>query len=120
MSIATSRTGSWISSPTSAELRDDSSQAFGDRVFAWQNWKLARLHARTAPCFVYHWSHVPPIAVPEEFADRSRGAYRWGRASVRLSKPRRIPLAVADARRRAYGHLAVACWTAFAVKGDPN
>jgi para-nitrobenzyl esterase len=53
-----------------------SAAANGDRVFVWQNWAWANLHAAAgAPTFYYHFSREPPIPAGAAIAERHRGAF---------------------------------------------
>ncbi len=104
-----------------ADVAEVSAAARGDRVFIWQNWAWVRAHARTAssPSFYYHWSHVPPIRVADEFAGIMRGAYHgvelpyvFGHLEYLDWPWGEYDLALRDA--------VSSFWVNFARTGDPN
>jgi para-nitrobenzyl esterase len=102
-------------------VRAASAQSNGDRVFVWQNWTWARLHAATAesPVFYYHVSHVPPVDPADPDAPPTGLAYHgsevpyvFGTQHVRawLWRPRDRQLA-----QTISGY-----WVDFARAGNPN
>jgi len=59
-----------------AATRLSSQRANGDRIFIWQNWTWARLHAAAgrAPTFHYHWLHHPPVPAGR-YVEHDAGAF---------------------------------------------
>ena len=106
---------------TDGDVREISAASLGDRVFIWQNWTWARLHARTAnsPAFYYHWSHVPPIHVDEEFADRTRGAFH-GVELPYIFRNLEVHDWPWEAFDRSLRDVVSSYWLNFARTGDPN
>jgi para-nitrobenzyl esterase len=107
--------------PQGEDARRASAQSNGDRVFVWQNWTWARLHAGAArsPAFYYHFDCVPPVdpsdpgPVPAGLAYHgSEVAYVFGTFGARAW---RWSAADRDLSRAISGY-----WTEFARSGDPN
>jgi para-nitrobenzyl esterase len=59
-----------------AVTRLSSQRANADRIFIWQNWAWARLHAAsaTSPTFHYHTTHRPPVPAGR-YAEPDPGAF---------------------------------------------
>jgi para-nitrobenzyl esterase len=101
--------------------RRASAQSNGDRVFVWQNWTWARLHAATAraPTFYYHFDHAPPVDPADPAAPSMDLAYHGSEVAYVF---RTFP-ARAWAWRPVDHELAATVsgyWAAFARNGDPN
>ncbi|GAA2911373.1 carboxylesterase family protein [Streptosporangium fragile] len=95
--------------------------ANGDRIFRWQNWTWARLHAATHPgmTWFYQWERVPPIPPGADLAERDPRAFHGSE----------IPYAFRNLHARPWHWTRVdrdlsdalsAYWLAFAESGDPN
>jgi para-nitrobenzyl esterase len=59
-----------------AATRLSSQRANADRIFIWQNWTWARLHAARggAPTFHYHTTRCPPVP-PGRYVEHDAGAF---------------------------------------------
>jgi para-nitrobenzyl esterase len=57
-----------------AATRLASQRANADRIFIWQNWTWARLHAPHAPTFHYHTIREPPVP-PGRYVEHDPGAF---------------------------------------------
>jgi para-nitrobenzyl esterase len=57
-----------------AGTRLSSQRANADRIFIWQNWTWARLHATRAPVFHYHTTRRPPVP-PGRYVEHDAGAF---------------------------------------------
>ncbi|MBS1677451.1 MAG: carboxylesterase family protein [Actinobacteria bacterium] len=103
------------------DVLDVSRTSRADRVFVWQTWTAARMHARSggSPTFYYHWSHVPPARLDPRFAIKTKGAYH----GVELPYLFRN-LGVHDwpwrGVDRSLSETASSYWMNFARSGDPN
>jgi para-nitrobenzyl esterase len=106
---------------TDEQARESSGAANGDRVFVWQNWAWANLHARTggAPTFYYHFSRVPPLPAGAGYAEQRPGAFHGAE----------IPYVFRHLERRAWpwephdrelSETMSGYWVRFAATGDPN
>lgn len=104
---------------TSAEAFAATTTANGDRVFTWQNWTWARLHARTATTYFYRWNHQPPIPPGTRYAEPAPGAFHASEIPYAFNR-----LQTRDWDWRPLDHdlarLLSGYWTAFAANGDPN
>jgi para-nitrobenzyl esterase len=103
-------------------VRDVSRSSRGDRVFVWQTWQWARLHAATAsaPTFFYRWTHEPPVEIEPEFAERTVGAFHGVEIPYvfrNLEAHATWPWSDAD---RALAETVSSYWVNFATGGDPN
>jgi para-nitrobenzyl esterase len=98
-----------------------SGEAFADRIFAWQNWTMARLHARHAssPTFYYHWCRVPPVPAEAGYAERDPGAFHGAEFPYVFRN-----LAVRDwpwtDHDRRLSETIAGYWVTHAASGDPN
>jgi para-nitrobenzyl esterase len=57
-----------------AQTRLSSQRANADRIFIWQNWTWARLHAARAPAFHYHTTRRPPVPAGR-YVEHDPGAF---------------------------------------------
>ena len=95
--------------------------ANGDRVFVWQNWTWARLHAARdgPPSYYYHFSHAPPLPADAVVAEQSLGAFHGAEIPYVFRH-----LAARDWPWTPYAHelseVISSYWTRFAAAGDPN
>ena len=107
--------------PDDDAARAVSAQANGDRVFVWQNWTWARLHAETsaAPTFYYHVSNVPPVDPLDPLAPPMGHAYHGGEVAYVFGTFAARPWSWSDADRL-LGETIAGYWTTFARTGDPN
>ena len=102
-----------------------SRRAIGTRVFNWENWTWANLHARTGArrrSISIISRHVPPKPMsPTRGGDLSRCARRvpYRRNSLRVRDARRARMAVARSRPRAVRHDG-ALLDQLRRTGDPN
>jgi para-nitrobenzyl esterase len=102
------------------QARISSATANGDRVFVWQNFSWARLHAaRGAPTYYYHFSHPPPLPAGADVAERSLGAFHGAEIPYvfRNLAVRDWPWTPYD---RELSEMMSAYWVNFAGSGDPN
>jgi para-nitrobenzyl esterase len=104
---------------TDEEARESSAAASADRVFVWQSWTWARLHARIEPTFYYHFSREPPLPPGATFAERSPGAFHSAEIPYVFRH-----LAARDWPWESYDHqlseVMSSYWVQFADRGDPN
>ena len=107
---------------TDAEAADSTARAMGDRIFVWQNWTWARVHARTAsaPTFYYHSRHAPPVPADRDYLEVDPGAFHATESFYVFGAMRDAkdwPWTERDdslaATMRSY-------WLAFARTGDPT
>jgi para-nitrobenzyl esterase len=103
------------------QARVSSGAANGDRVFVWQNWTWARLHAARdgPPSYYYHFSHAPPLPADAVVAEQSLGAFHGAEIPYVFRH-----LAARDWPWTPYDHelseVISSYWTRFAAAGDPN
>jgi para-nitrobenzyl esterase len=103
-----------------AATRLSSQRANADRIFIWQNWTWARLHAASAsaPTFAYHWTHVPPVPAGR-YVERDPGAFHSAELPYLFRN-----LAVRDWEwgdaDRALSETLSAQLLRFCATGDPN
>jgi para-nitrobenzyl esterase len=97
------------------------SLANGDRIFVWQNWTLARLHAEAgrAPTFYYHTSRVPPLPEPHGLAEPQPGAFHSLEVPYLFRHLDVRPWPWEDHDRR-LSEVISAYWLNFCRDGDPN
>jgi para-nitrobenzyl esterase len=104
-----------------AAARESSACANGDRIFIWQNWALARLHARAgrAATFYYHTSRIPPLPPGHGLAEPNPGAFHSLEIPYlfRNLEVRPWPWEEQD---RVLSDAISGAWLAFARSGDPN
>lgn len=99
-------------------------KANGDRLFTWQNWIWARLHAKAgAPVYYYRFEQAPPVPpgrYPQQKLPRPLGAFHG--ASLFYSF-RQFALRPdwdwTDGDRRTSGMM-IAAWVHFARTGEPR
>ena len=109
------------SSDAEAEL--SSRRAIGTRVFNWENWTWANLHARTgrAGVYFYHFAHVPPQPPSDAGGDLSRrlGAFHTAEIPYVFGTldARKWPWRESD---RALSDMMAGYWLNFAATGNPN
>ena len=102
------------------QAASSSAAANGDRVFVWQNWTWAHLHAASgAPTYYYHFSREPPIPAGASIAERSRGAFHSAEIPYvfRNLEVRAWPWTNAD---HALSDAISGFWLNFAHTGDPG
>ena len=106
-----------------AEAELASRRAIGTRVFNWENWTWANLHAQTgrAGVYFYHFAHVAPQPPSDRGGDLSRrlGAfhtseipYVFGTLDARHWPWRDVDRALSD--------MMGGYWFNFAASGNPN
>ncbi len=109
--------------PAGSDLaaRESSARANGDRIFIWQNWTLARLHARArkAPTFYYHTSRIPPLPPGDGYAEVEPGAFHSLEIPYlfRHLDARSWPWEEHD---RTLSDAISGAWLSFCRGGDPN
>jgi para-nitrobenzyl esterase len=101
---------------TDEEAAIASRSADGDRLFTWQNWTMARLHADADnPTYYYQFDHAPPVDMERSASAFHTASIFYGFQSFGL-RPQwewnTDDQAVADVMRRS--------WLAFARSGSPN
>ncbi len=106
--------------PATAETVGEVSAAtLGDRVFIWQLWTWARLHAATAPVYHYHWRYAPPTRFAPDFPAQPHGAYHGSELPYVFRN-----LDVYEGAWQPYDHelleVVSSYWVNFARDGDPN
>lgn len=100
------------------EVPRQSARLLADRVFIWQNWTLARLHARAGlPTYYYHSHGHPPV--PEGTAEREPGAYHGWEIPYIFGSFDAKPWGWTEDDFALSERLA-GYFTAFAATGDPN
>jgi len=108
---------------SNAEAEASSRRAVGTRVFNWENWTWANLHARTgnAPVYFYHFAHVLPQPESDAGGDLSRRLGAFHTAEIpfvfQTLDARRWPWRESD---RALSDMMAGYWLNFAASGDPN
>jgi len=104
---------------TDEEARESSAAASADRVFVWQSWTWARLHARIEPTFYYHFSREPPLPADVTFAERNPGAFHSSDIPYVFRH-----LEARDWPWEPYDHelsqVMSSYWVQFADRGDPG
>ena len=111
--------GPWITTWDDGMTMRSSQESQSDRLFAWQNWALARLHAEHArePIFYYRFAQEPPA--PAMAGMDALGAFHSGELPYTLRNlgKRDWPWRDAD---RALCETMSGYWLDFARTGDPN
>jgi para-nitrobenzyl esterase len=102
---------------TDAEARIARAALERDLRFAWDMRSWGRLHARTAPVFMYHFSHAPPFAPGAPLA--GKGACHWAELPYVFDQLGQWPGAWTG-QDRALAALMADDWIRFATSGDPN
>jgi para-nitrobenzyl esterase len=106
-----------------AEAEASSRRGIGTRVFNWENWTWANLHATTgkAGVYFYHFAHVPPKPDSTAGGDLSRPLGAFHTADIpyvfQTLTARDWPWRDAD---RALSDTMAAYWVNFAASGNPN
>ncbi len=106
---------------TDEDVAQSSSLANGDRLFIWQNWTLARLHAGAgkASTFYYHTSRVPPLPEPHGLAEARPGAFHAMEIPYLFRHLEVRPWPWEDHDRR-LSDIVSGYWLNFCRYGDPN
>jgi para-nitrobenzyl esterase len=106
-----------------AEAELASRRAIGTRVFNWENWTWANLHARTgrAGVYFYHFAHSPPKPASDAGGDLSRHLGAFHTAEIpyvfQTLDARKWPWRTTD---RDLSDMMTCYWFNFASSGDPN
>jgi para-nitrobenzyl esterase len=106
-----------------AEAELSSRRAVGTRVFNWENWTWANLHARTGRggVYFYHFAQVLPKPASDAGGDLSRylGAFHTAEIPYvfQTLDTRAWPWRDAD---RDLSDMMAGYWLNFAASGDPN
>ena len=112
-----------FSASSDAEAERSSRRAIGTRVFNWENWTWANLHARTARAdvYLYYFAHVPPQPKSDAGGDLSRylGAFHTAEIPYvfQTLDARRWPWRDSD---RELSDTMAGYWINFAATGNPN
>ena len=104
---------------TDAEARRASQQSNGDRLFSWQAWAWANLHAKSgAPTWYYRFSQAPPVSTTD--ATQPPGAFHGASLYYGFDRFALKPdWAWTDEDRR-FGQAHRRLWVEFARSGDPT
>jgi para-nitrobenzyl esterase len=104
-----------------AATRLASSRANGDRLFIWQNWTWARLHAAAgrSATFLYHTTRVPPVPAGAGYVERDPGAFHSAELPYLFRNLQVRDWPWEDADRR-LAEVLPAQWLRFCRDGDPN
>jgi para-nitrobenzyl esterase len=108
---------------TDAQAQAASRKVVGSKVFNWENWTWANLHARQArsPVYHYHFGRVPPKPLTADGGDQSRDLGAFHTAEIpyvfQTLDVRAWPWTKAD---RELSDAMTRYWVSFAATGDPN
>ena len=108
---------------TDAEAAQSSRRAIGTRVFNWENWTWANLHAKTgrAGVYFYHFAQVPPKPDSDAGGDLSHYLGAFHTADIpyvfQTLTARNWPWRDSD---RELSDAMSGYWLNFAGSGDPN
>ena len=104
------------------EVRRVSGKLCADRMFTWETWTAARMHAQTGktPVYLFRFVHEPPLPDENDIAERNNARafhsaeipYLFGSFAARD-----WPWSDAD---RELGAVISGSWLQFARTGDPN
>ena len=108
---------------TEAEAADAALRATGHRLFTWQNWAWARLHARhTVDTYYYRFDQPPPLppaTYGEQRTGRSLGAFHAASLFYTFGNLHLRDWAWTD-RDRQLARTMIRTWVQFARTGVPS
>ena len=106
-----------------AQAEVSSRRVVGTRIFNWENWVWANLHAETgrASTYHYHFNRVPPKPLMAGGGDRSRHIGAFHTAEIpyvfQTLQARAWPWQDVD---RELSDVMARYWVSFAASGNPN